>query len=215
MKTYRLSIRRSQAFSLTELLVATVIIGLLTTISIPAFNRIVLSSNLTQSGQQLVDQFMVARQSAISQNRAVELRLYIYKDLVSGKSSDSYAIQSFIRLATSELAAQGVDNSYKPCDKVYYLPTTIQLNSTSGYSTILDSSLITRQPAPTNQPLPRVKTNYEYIPILFYPDGSTNLDPTKNWFLTLTYANGETSSWKNFYTIQVDSLTGAVKTYRP
>ena len=56
--------------------------------------------------------------------------------------------------------------------------------------------------------------------ILFYPNGSTNVSvPLREAYVTLVGVNGQAIDTSkpppNFYTIQIDPVTGRAKAYRP
>ena len=85
------------------------------------------------------------------------------------------------------------------------------------------SAVIRRRP---ERHLPRgiVKPNYRYASFRFLQDGSTNLSPSSTWFVTihnLTDTPTGTTMKKanndpiNFFTLQIDPVSGAIKGFRP
>ena len=65
-----------------------------------------------------------------------------------------------------------------------------------------------------------VNHNYEWAAFRFLPNGGTNLDPNKLWFLTwhgITANPASTTSVDNlnFFTLQIDPVSGNSKSYRP
>jgi hypothetical protein len=67
-----------------------------------------------------------------------------------------------------------------------------------------------------------VGRNYEYISFRFLQDGSTNLSPAGgtangNWYVTVLNAvdKGKQPAEINFFTLQVDPVSGATRSYRP
>ena len=73
--------------------------------------------------------------------------------------------------------------------------------------------------------MPRgIGLNYDYVAFRFLPDGSTNLpgksatDANGAWFVTLQNINDKpvgTTPPNNFYTLQVDPVSGTLKQFRP
>ena len=77
-----------------------------------------------------------------------------------------------------------------------------------------------------NRAVGRVARNYEWMGFRFLPDGSTDLPPTAmisgtttgdTWYLTLVGSNDLSKDIKtiNFYTVQIDPVSGTLKSYRP
>jgi hypothetical protein len=76
-----------------------------------------------------------------------------------------------------------------------------------------------KQPTAQDPELPRgVKKNYQYCSFRFLPDGSTNLLPTKSWYITVHLLTDKVNSElppPNFFTLQIDPVSGTTKSYRP
>lgn len=64
-------VRRRRGFSITELMVAIAIAGVLTAIAIPSFQSVLMSMRLTSYANELVATTMLARSTAINQNAPV------------------------------------------------------------------------------------------------------------------------------------------------
>src|SRR5580693_9148770 len=71
---------RIRGFSLLELLVVMLIIGMVAAFIVPASSNILRGSQVVQASQMLADQFSLARQYALSTNHPVELRLIQFND---------------------------------------------------------------------------------------------------------------------------------------
>src|SRR4051812_23859921 len=77
MKTFSSRIR---GFSLIELMVVMLIIGIIAAFVVPATSNILKGSQMTQGSQILYDQISLARQYALSKNHPVEVRFIRYAD---------------------------------------------------------------------------------------------------------------------------------------
>ena len=206
------------AFSLIELVVVIAIIAIIATFTVPAATTILKGSALTQASQTLTDQISFARQRALSRNLAVEVRFYQYADpeapgeLLSDPTTGQYrAIQLF------EVVESGVAI---PIDKPQRLPISVAMETNVTFSTLIaDATQTTKKPVASDPELPRgVAKNYNYVSFRFQQDGSTNLLPTKTWFVTirnLTDQATATTPPPNFFTLQIDPVSGAVKGFRP
>lgn len=201
-----------QAFSLLELLIVMAILALLAVLTLPALSSSLQGIKITQGTQILIDQITLARQQALSKNRAVETRIYSFKDPSSPGSQKSYrAVQNF------EIQDDG---TAKPLEKMVRLPSGVILDSGSSLSPLLSSSRA-KQWLPTDPQisLPGISTDYDTRVIVFRPNGYTDLPAGgQSWFLTLHSENeGDSLSAlpKNFSTVQIDPWTGRTSIFRP
>ncbi len=216
-----------RAFSLIELVVVIAIIAIVAAFAVPAVGDIMKGSKLTQASQMLVDQFTLARQSALSRNRSIEVRIYRFGDPeVPGEDMTKPLTGQFRAIQAFEIIESG---AALPISRIEMLPVGIIMSSNTAapdetFSTLIDAQpLFNAQDDPTAPPLPRgVKKAYEWVSFRFLSDGSTNLTPTSNWYVTLhgltarpEEKNGNRVPPPNFFTLQVDPVSGSTKTFRP
>lgn len=211
-------IARQTAFSLIELLVVITIIAIIATFSVPAVTGILRGSSITQGSQMLTEQFSLARQLALSKNRSIEVRFYLYADPESpGESIATNTTWQYHAMQLFEVLESG---AAVPIDKLQRLPGIVIMSSRFTFSSLIsDNGQVAKPPTSKDPELPRgVGRNYNYISFRYLPDGSTNLAPTASWFLTihnLTDKPNGTTPPINFFTIQVDPVSGATKGFRP
>ena len=202
------------------------IIAVLMGFSGPAVSSLMRGSQLIQASQLVSDHLGFARQTALSKNRAVEVRFYRYgdperpgEDATKPDTGKFRSLQAFEILETGSSRALG------------------KMQTFAGVSVIIDSgptlsSIIDKATGPTstpsrttgtvlNYPIPRVGLSYESVAFRFQPDGSTNLPPQTTaqlWFLTLHEVNKGDSLAKpppNFVTLQINPSNGKIRTYHP
>ena len=221
MKSHRLPARTS-AFSLIELVVVIAIIAIIATFTVPAATTILRGSALTQASQTLTDQISFARQRALSRNLAVEVRFYLYADPEApGETVNTPTTGQYRAIQLFEVVESGVAI---PIGKPERLPISVVMEQDKVFSSLITdpSSPATRtvqSPVASDPELPRgVAKNYKYVSFRFQQDGSTNLPPATTWFVTIRNLTDKATGTKppsNFFTLQVDPVSGAVKGFRP
>ena len=232
MKKHLLPTQRS-AFSLIELIVVISIIAIIATFTVPAATTILRGSAITQASQTLTDQISLARQLALSRNRAVEVRFYAYGDPEAPGEDSTTRPSTTTPVATSNPKAQFraiqlfevVESGVAvPLDKPQRLPISVVIEPNVTFSTLIQTPA--KAPATTDPDLPRgVGKNYVYASFRFQQDGSTNLAAGSTWFVSIhnltdipTPAGTKMENAKgpiNFFTLQIDPVSGAIKGFRP
>jgi uncharacterized protein (TIGR02596 family) len=213
---------RPRAFSLVELLTVIAIISILATLSITAFNQISRASKLAAAGQSLVDNLNLARQTAMTKNRRVEVRIYQIPSSPASSGTACRAIRLFVVQSAGDLLP--LTKLIRFQDPVVLSDSGMTLpNSASTTSTILAPTGISTNATTdaTNDaakwPVPGAAT-YQYISFNFLPDGGTDLDPGKSWLATLMLANDPliaNSLPANYLTVRIDPVLGKITVFRP
>lgn len=195
--------RRAAGFSLTEVLAVSVIILIILTAVLPAWNGIRSSMGLSAGATMVTGQLDLARQTAMAENRQIEVRFYSMPARAGG--SARYCALRRVR----------VENG-RPIEGLHRLNPGIIFDP--KYSTILSDY---------NNPGPDAKEEidgqfYEYRTVRFLPNGSVTLAPEgadgDQWFVSLKQENAseyEGTPARNFATIQIDAVSGRCRLYRP
>jgi len=231
--------RRGEAgFSLIELMVGLGVTLVFAAFAVPATTTILRGSQLQQGSQILVDQLSLARQYALSKNHPVEVRLIRFADPevpgevdASGVSTPAKGNYRAIQIMETLDTIDPTNNDFVrlPLDKPQVLPQSIVM-SKGAFSTLIPEN----PQAPPNMPaqstassrdpvLPRkIGNSYDFMWFRFLPDGSTNLpaqstlDADGAWCITLYNINDPPATLpKNFFTLQIDPVSGAIKQFRP
>jgi uncharacterized protein (TIGR02596 family) len=228
------------AFTLIELLVVITVIAILMAVAAPTIIGSVGASRITSGGEILVGLFSEAQTRANGGNRPVEVRIYRVpseEDQLSGAGEGGF----FRGVIFMEYYQPGELDPRVAKDKsmvqlqaplaivrnsMHLLPGGIVISENTQMSTLIGN----RPPSMSGSGLMveavlKNGTKYEnfsppatdYRAFVFYPEG-TDLDEAAKWHLSVTSQDDAQKSpeeIKNFYTLQVDPLTGRLTSYRP
>jgi uncharacterized protein (TIGR02596 family) len=217
--------RRPRAFTLLEMLVVIAIIAILAAVVVPAVAPVLRSSQMNTAGAMLVDELNFARQTALTMNRDVEVRFYQLVSTLDPKDKKYRAVQC--------LAATDRSTVKTALGNLKYLPEPVIISDEKDKSGNIVSTLLDH----TNTSLSGLTRGQEtisgvadpvsYVSFLFRATGGTNLAPvtatagstTGNWYLTLYLGNASRNATTgipdNYFTVQIDPVTGRTRVYRP
>ena len=203
--------KKSPAFSLVELLVVISIISIISAAAIGGLSNVSRSTNLASAAQRLGDQFAVARQTAVSRNLPVEVRIYKLPDFNSttGGATLWRGLQLFIKDGTNDV----------PASRPLFLPQRVIISENAQASPLL-SGLGAELTPPSNVGA-FTTANVRYKSFTIRPNGtvtSTNSIPDANWFLTVHHENDAKPDGikpANFATVQINPVTSKVTILRP
>jgi uncharacterized protein (TIGR02596 family) len=189
-------------FSLIELIIVLVVASGLIFVTVQSVASVVQKTAITTSAAMLNDALAQGRAEAIAQNTTVEVRFY---DVPREAGGDP----SYHALQLHWLKADGTTPAVA---MVVTLPAWVVIDPTAAHSTLIASNPQTRAPNAVDWNL-----NAQTRVFHFLPDGSTDLDPATNWFLTVRAASQSDPARfpANWACLRVDAATGRTTVYRP
>jgi len=196
--------RRSslRSFSLLETMLVLALVAIVVAMVMEGYSAMIQSTTVTTSAAMVADVLTQARASAIAQNTTVEVRIYDVPP-ASGGAPVYDAMQ---------LHWLNANKTSPPVASPLLLSSWVVIDPTATYSPLiaLNQEPLTPDPADT-------RLNSQTRVFHFLPDGSTDLSPATNWFMTVRPVNqanpGQIPS--NWACIRVDATTGRPQIYRP
>jgi uncharacterized protein (TIGR02596 family) len=196
--------RRNHGFSMVELIVVLAIIAIVAAmVTLPT--NLWRSETITTIANQVTGDLAYARELSIANNQPVEAWF-----LRPTGGTSITGLQIYLIDQTGSAAAYGA---------VRHLPLSLGIDSGSYLSPILvtgnQKTFGGTQVQPT---IPGYGTSYQVWYVRFMPDGSTTLQSTQQWYLTLhdiTLGDNLTKLPANYAMISIDPTAGTVNLYRP
>ncbi len=204
----------SQGFSLIELLVVLAIISILAVASLAAIQGTQSGVQLKGSGDAVIAELNLARQTASTRNLPVDFRIYQVPD-----SSGTIAHRVIGLVIQASMSGAATDEYV---GKPVVLPGDVVVLPDKTYSSLLDTTAST-----TSAPIagtesasaPYLVQNKPFVKFTFLPGGSINLDSTVPWCLTLANqhkkagVNGGPAA--NYVAIVMDGQSGRASIFQP
>jgi uncharacterized protein (TIGR02596 family) len=190
------------SFSLLEMVMVLVLIAVGFALAVEGFSVSMRSTAVTTGAAMISDVLAEGRSDAVAQNTTVEVRIY---DLApqAGGAPVYDAVQ---------LHWVNANATTPPANAVLFLPAWVAIDATPAHSPLIAANT---NVAPADASDPRLNSQTRVFH--FLPDGSTDLNPASNWFMTVRAATQSDpanfpSDWAS---VQVDATTGRAQVYRP
>ncbi|TLD68561.1 Verru_Chthon cassette protein D [Phragmitibacter flavus] len=209
---------RSRAFTLIEVLIVVTIMALLLSVTASVSQGVVNSMNFRQAIQNVKTQLEAARQSAMTTNRSVMVRLIEGEDEFGNPIWNGLQIGSAESIVDPAAAnyATPVSGSFEPqfkaIDSIETLPTGFVFHPASTYSTLLSNHASLNTGTMTDS----AGSSRKYTAFSFLPDGRCSLPSDTDWTLTLVREQDIKAATlpADYATIQLDPRTARTRVYR-
>lgn len=199
----------SWAFSLPELLAVLAILAVLMGLVVPALNQSLKASRMTTAGQAVMDELNLARQNAVSRNSIVEVRFYKLPEHgkpIAAPRTVYRGLQSFF---TKE------DGTAIPLGNPLFFPAPVIISSGSSASALLASPALPEKSGESAPPIGEIGNAYDYRSIHFASNGSAAISTSENHFTLVLQDDKKLEDGANYFTIQINPITGMVRRFRP
>jgi len=200
---FKLQRRRARrSFTLLELLMVLVVTIIVLALAMGGYAAMIQSSAVTTGADMISDLLSEGRTEAVAQNMEVEVRIYDLP-LQPGGAAVYDALQ---------LHWIKSDGTTPPVANLLLLSSWVVIDTTSTHSPLIASNTQAATPDATD-----ARLNGNTRVFHFLPDGSTDLNPATNWFMTVRPASQSDPNHfpSNWGCIAVDAATGRTQIYRP
>ena len=194
--------KASHGFSLLEMLVVLALAAAVFALAGSGYSAMMQSTAVTTGAALISDAFSEARTSAMAQNTSVEVRIY---DLPP--QPGAAPVYDAVQLHWIKS-----DGTTPPVAGPVLLSAWVAIDATASHSTLIGSNPQTATPDASD-----ARLNSQTRVFHFLADGSTDLNPATNWFMTVRPASQSDPAHfpANWACVQVDPTTGRPQIYRP
>ncbi|MEM0895960.1 MAG: Verru_Chthon cassette protein D [Verrucomicrobiota bacterium] len=196
----------SGAFTLVELLVVILVVSILITISIGLNTSGLDTTRLVGDAEKFMIQLSLGQQTAIAENRPVEVRIYNFVADDLPDESERYRAYQLWRI-------QNDGSDAEPIGSPLLLNDGVVISKQRRYSSLVD--------LPTRDGEIYSGKKADYFSFQYLPNGETTLPPASSsgnghWFLTFVLLHDEiaNSDITDFVTVQIDPFTGSTRKLR-
>ena len=191
-----------RGFSLLELLMVLVVSAIVLALAAEGYAAMVQANAVTTSADMISDLLTEGRIDAVTQNTEVEVRIYDLPPQAGGTPV-------YDALQLHWIKSNGAS---PPVANPVLLSSWVVIDATATHSTLIASNPQAATPDATDARLNSATRVFHFL-----PDGSTDLNPATNWFMTVRAANQSDPAHfpSDWACVAVDAATGRTQIYRP
>ena len=178
------------------------LMAMLTALALEGYSATVQANAVTAGVDMLSDALTEGRSDAVAQNTTVEVRIY---DLPPQPGT----ARVYDALQLHWLKADGTT---PPAASPMLLPAWVVIDATAAHSPLIAVNPETATPDASD-----TRLNSKTRAFHFLPDGSTDLNPATNWFMTVRAATQSDPAHfpSDWACVSIDAPTGRPQIYRP
>ncbi len=184
------------------MLLVLVVMAVVAGMTLAAYSNSMLASAVTTGADMLSDALTEGRADAVAQNTPVEVRIYELPSSAGGAS-----VYNALQLHWLKS-----DGTTPPVANPLFLPAWVVIDATTAHSPLIASNPEIATPDPADTRLNAATRAFHFL-----PDGSTDLNPGTNWFMTVRAASQSDPAHfpSNWACVAVNASTGRPQIYRP
>lgn len=192
-----------RAFTLIEVLAVLGIVAILMAGAAPVLFSAIKANRLTSAAGVVTAKLNEVQGLALTFASDFEVRL------ISAAGDPLNSPDGLQVFALPDPSASGSGEGWRPVGALEPLPDGVAFSRNERFSSVLRASASPGADSPSHR--------RTLATIRFFPDGSTSLPESENWFVTVVEnSQRDTDNLPaNFATVQIDPVTGRLETYRP
>ena len=220
--------RRPNAFTLIEMLVVIVIIGILITVAVPTFVSAMQGNRIAAAGLNLLGRLSQAQQLAMSKNVPIEVRFYKFINTDNADPEERFYAYQFLQVNTASVS----NAQLEPIGAPYMIESGITIDTftingvdASPLLTKASSKFTDDNSSPGGVARQIARGVAHYVAIRFFPEGTVKsvtsaatmntLDLQDAYITLVETKHANKDSVPNYFAVQIDPYTGHSRAYRP
>jgi uncharacterized protein (TIGR02596 family) len=191
-----------RGYTLLELVLVLTLFATLVALAFAEYGAVAQSTAITAGASLVRDVLAEGHADAVTHNTTIEVRIY-------SLPPDPDSPPTYCALQLHWLNSDGTT---PPANHLSLLPAAVVIDATPTHSSLIAANKQLPNPDPGDTHL-----NSDTRVFHFLPDGSTDLDPSTKWLLTVRAATRSDPAHfpANWAAIAIDPTTGRPQIYRP
>lgn len=226
--------KKTQGFSLIELLVVVGVIAFMLVLSAPTMSAAFKGSRMNQ-GAEAVRNFMIqAHQASLKYNMPIEVRFYKYDDPETPETTEHilgyrmYVVKLDLKnpdptsqkLLFVDPTRLGMDPEVSTAPlSITKLPPGVVLSTNVAQSSLLGPNVTQGKEPVKNVDPDNAAMEVDYFAFQYRADGTVNLPTDRKWFMTVLnrddYLKGQEDTPGNYVCLQLNPYNGEVRWLQP